>query len=918
MFATTPRAATAFAPLLCAVAACALAGGVVAQEAAEADDDEARDEREVMVVTGTRLRDVISGVPIAVITRQDMLLRGLGSVEDVVRSLPQNFSKVNAAATLDNSMNGVGSIGQSAVDLRNLGEGATLVLVNGRRWVQSSTFGNGAVNLNGIPFNAIERVEVLADGASAIYGADAQAGVINFILRDDFSGAETSLRHDFGANEGDILKVEQTAGVSGEGGALLASLGVERKDPADRRKAGLTSYDFRPRGGTDGRTTFFTQPGNVGYGFPGAFFPAIPLGALPAGDDGTQGVAGRLSPANVVPLDPPALAGDLNGGTAVGENLTGYLSARHQFRDGRLTVFGELAYAKSESETTGTPIGGAYTVPSTNPYNDLPSRPPFVVNVGYIFVAETAAGLIPPRSNEGGQTNLTLTAGLSTELPFSDWTAELSVSHAEEDAYFGFVAANDSLLRERLAGVDADGNPLPQEMIINPFGDGTAQSPAALEGIIGLVTDAGPASANTNTSLQRDYLASAGGRFFDLPGGASQLAIGGEIRIETLDYSSDQSRGTLLVVTKPERTARSVFAEWSLPLVSERNALPGLRELGFKVALRYDDYTFEGPFDGSDAPWREKNFSNASPKLDAVWRPFEGFKVRASWGESFVPPQSSRLFGQESGPFNFVAVIDPENPGAGLQFPNAYFTGNPDLVPELSRNLSAGFDWTPSGVLDGFALQVTFTDIDIRDRIGSITSIAFSTPEQLFDLPGVVERGPEGGIARLNLKSLNIATRQSRSLDTAASYAFDTAVGTFKVGVEGTYTDFLRQVAVPGGTPTYQHGTAAGPERVKAKAFLDVKRDALGLRLQANYSAGYDNTSSRAQVMVDSYTTVDLTGSYTFGESGWRFNAGARNLLNADFPFYDGFGTPWDPRRVDLRGRILHLQVTKAYRLGSK
>ena len=271
----------------------------------------------------------------------------------------------------------------------------------------------------------------------------------------------------------------------------MASLGVERKDPADRRKAGLTSYDFRPRGGTDGRTTFFTQPGNVGYGFPGAFFPAIPLGALPAGDDGTQGVAGRLSPANVVPLDPPALAGDLNGGTAVGENLTGYLSARHQFRDGRLTVFGELAYAKSESETTGTPIGGAYTVPSTNPYNDLPSRPPFVVNVGYIFVAETAAGLIPPRSNEGGQTNLTLTAGLSTELPFSDWTAELSVSHAEEDAYFGFVAANDSLLRERLAGVDADGNPLPQEMIINPFGDGTAQSPAALEGIIGLVTDAG-------------------------------------------------------------------------------------------------------------------------------------------------------------------------------------------------------------------------------------------------------------------------------------------------------------------------------------------------------------------------------------------------------------------------------------------
>lgn len=904
-----------FAMRLGAFAAFAWAGGVGAEQQ---DDNEARGEPEEIVVTGTRLRDVISGVPIVVVTREDMLLRGLGSVEDLVRSLPQNFSDVNAAATLDNSLNSVDAIGQSGVDLRNLGEGSTLVLVNGRRWVQSSSFGNGTVNLNGIPFNAIERVELLTDGASAIYGADAQAGVINFILREDFSGAETSLRQDIGANEGDILKIEQTAGISWDGGTLLASLGYERKDPADRRKAGLTTDDFRSRGGTDGRHTFFTQPGNVGYGFPGAYFAVFPLGALPAGDDGTQGVAGRVSPANLVPLDLPALGGKLNGGTAISDSLTGYLSAKQQFRDGKVTVFGELAYAKSESETTGVPLGGVYTVPATNPYNDLPPRPPFVVNVGYIFIAETAAGLMPPRSNEGSQTNLTLTAGVRAALPFADWEAELSLSHAEEDAYFGFVAGNEDLLRQRLAGVDANGNPLPREQIINPFGDGSAQSPAAVAGIIELATDAGPASANTNTSVQRDYLASASGRFFDLPGGASQLAIGGEIRIETLDYSSDQSRGTLFVVTEPERTARSVFAEWSLPLVSERNEMPGLRQLSLKVALRYDDYSFEGPFDGTDAPWREKNFSNTSPKLDAVWRPLESLKVRASWGESFVPPQTNRLFGQDSGPFNFVRVIDPENPAAGSQFPNTYFTGNPDLVPEVSRNVSAGFDWTPSGFLDGFDLQLTLTDIDIRDRVGSTSSLAFSAPEQLFDLPGVVERGPDGAITRLNLKPLNIAARQSRSVDAAASYAFATGVGNLKVGVEGTYTDYLREVTLPGADPRYQHGTAAGPERLKAKAFVDLQREALGLRLQANYSAGYENTISRVQVMVNSYTTVDLTGSYTFGESGWRLNAGARNLLNADFPFYDGFGTPWDPRRVDLRGRIVHLQVTKAYKLGSR
>ena len=231
MDATALRSVPRFVLRLCAVVAFAWAGAVGAEEQG---DDEARDEPEEearepeeVVVTGTRLRDVISGVPIVVINREDMLLQGLGSVEDLVRSLPQNFSDVNAAATLDNSMNSVDTIGQSAVDLRNLGEGSTLVLVNGRRWVQSSTFGNGAVNLNGIPFNAIERVEVLTDGASAIYGADAQAGVINFILRDDFSGAETSLRQDLGANEGDILKIEQTAGVSWAGGALLRIAGQD-------------------------------------------------------------------------------------------------------------------------------------------------------------------------------------------------------------------------------------------------------------------------------------------------------------------------------------------------------------------------------------------------------------------------------------------------------------------------------------------------------------------------------------------------------------------------------------------------------------------------------------------------------------------------------------------------------------------
>ncbi|MDE0035974.1 MAG: TonB-dependent receptor plug domain-containing protein [Gammaproteobacteria bacterium] len=302
--------------------------------------DDETDDVETLVVTGTRLDRQISGAPVHVITREEMAARGIALIEDAVRSLPQNFSEVNAAATLDNSLNSVGTIGQSSVDLRALGRGS-LVLVNGRRWVQSSTFGDGTVNLNGIPFNAVERIEVLADGASAIYGADAQAGVINFILRSNFVGGETSVRQDIGANDGDVLRFDQTLGLTWDGGQAMAVVGYQENEAVNRQKAGLTTLDFRPLGGADQRGTFATQPGKVGYGFPGSFFQFITLGSLPAGDDGTQGVAARLSPADVTPYDSA-----LNGATAVSDTLTAYLQVSQALRGGTVELYGELNYAE--------------------------------------------------------------------------------------------------------------------------------------------------------------------------------------------------------------------------------------------------------------------------------------------------------------------------------------------------------------------------------------------------------------------------------------------------------------------------------------------------------------------------------------------------------------------------------------------
>ena len=891
------------------LAALLVAGPLAAAEENGDNGDAEADDVETLVVTGTRLSRQISGAPIHVMTREDMAVRGIASIEDAVRSIPQNYSEVNAAATLDNSLNSVGTIGQSAIDLRALGRG-TLVLVNGRRWVQSSTFGDGTANLNGIPFNALERIEVLPDGASAIYGADAQAGVINFILRDNFVGGETSVRQDVGANDGDVLKFDQTLGLTWRGGRAMAVIGYQENDPVNRRKAGLTTLDFRPLGGSDQRTTLFSQPGRVGYGFPGRLFQFITLGSLPPGDDGTGGVAGRLSPANLTPVDSA-----MNGATAVSDSLTAYLQASHGLRDGTVELYAELNYSDNSSHTTGDAVAGVYTVPPTNPYNDVPPFPPFVVTVGYVFDAETRAGLMPPRSNEGGQTNTTATLGATAELPWADWNLDYATTFGAEDAYFGFVAADVELLNQRLAGVDGNGNPLPMEEIINPFGDGSAQSPAAVEGLVGVVTAAGPAAANTNTASQRGHLLTLDGGLFDLPGGVSQIALGAEIRTETLDYSTDQSRATLITVLKPEREAVSVFGEWSFPLVAEHNGIAGVHSLGLKLAVRADDYSFEGPFDGPGTPLSEKSFNHTSPKVDIAWHPVESLKIRASWGESFVPPLTRDLFSSTNGPFNFVRVVDPENPGAGLQFPDAYFTGNPDLTPEVADNLSAGFDWEPAGFLEGLSVAATYVDIDIADRVGRAITIAFEQPELLFEISGMVERAPDGSIARLNLLPVNIAARHSRSVDATISYGFDTALGSFRVGLDATYTDFLRDTTLPGAASTDLHGTPNGPERIKGRGFVNLSRGDLTVNLNANYSDSYHNPSFAAPHDVDSYLTFDLTGSYRFGGSGWQINAGSRNLFDADFPFFNGAGTPWDPRRVDTRGRIIYLQVKKSYDL---
>jgi iron complex outermembrane recepter protein len=865
----------------------------------ESEDDKAKGQREVpqlqqIVVTGSHLKTSLAAVtaPIIIITAAEIKAMGFNTAEDVVCSLSQDFSSINSASTLDNNLNTNDSQGQAAADLRGLGPDNTLILVNGRRRAVSSTFGD-IVNLNTIPVGAIDRVEIMTDGASAVYGSDAVAGVINFILKKNYQGGETHLREDIGANGGDTSTLEQDLGDHWSSGDVTFSGRYSRSNPVLSSRAGYTTSDFTNIGWDDWRVTTQGQPGVVAG-----------LGSLPANDNGTDGIAGKLSPANIVPYDKASDPFDVVARTS---NLSFDLNAEQRLASG-IQLYGEITYAHNTSFSDDGPLQAlSVGVPADNAYNNL-GMP---VTVRYIFERETQDGLMPPEQSLSDQRALGAILGLKITLP-GDWTLDVSANHSREDTTYDESQIDPTLLAQHLSGVNAQGQPVPASQQLNLFGNGTAQSAAA---VAGLVSWNVPGYVEPdNFATEDDGQITAQGAVAKLPGGDLQLAAGGEFRRETLDYPTP---GVGLGTGHPARDVKAAYAELNAPLVGEGNRLPGIYALNVYGAARWEEYSIKGQFDGPDAPDSEVTFSKASPKVGLSWFPVQTLKFRATYGRAFVAPLLTDMFGTTTGPIPNPGIpyVDPKNPQEGFIYPPFYSAYNSDLRPETAKDSTVGLDWNPMGALRGLAVTVTYDRIDFSNLI--VNAYEYLTdPSVLFNLPGVIQRNSSGQVTGIYLEAVNIGDRYSRSIDASINYDLDTRVGRLSFGASGTYTDRLEDIAAPGDAPLILEGTQDGPERVKGRAWTTWARNNYGIDLYANYASSYINTDliSPAQLgpqAVKHYTTFDLTGFYSLPK-GITINAGARNLTNAKPPFFNYY-EPWDSRRVDLRGRIVYLELVARY-----
>ncbi|HWC19257.1 MAG TPA: TonB-dependent receptor, partial [Terriglobales bacterium] len=854
------------------------------------------DSLQQVTVTGSHLKTTGSATvsPLQIITSDDIKNMGFNTVEDVLRSVSQNYGSLNSQTLRDQlSPYSQDALGQSAADLRGLGPENTLVLVNGHRRASSSTFGN-IVNVNTIPVGSIDHIEIMTDGASAVYGSDAVAGVINFILKKNYQGGETHLRQELGENGGDSTTLEQTLGDNWRSGNVTFSGRFSKSNPVDSLRAGYTTSDFTARGGDDWDPTFYGQPGVV-----------FSLGCLPPGDNGTNGVAAKLSPTNCVPYD---LASNPYDVIAAQKTYSIDVNAE-QSLSGWARAYAEFSFSKTSSDASnGAATEPFLTVPTTNRFNDLGTSP----FVGYVFLNETRQGLLPGLETKTAQSAPAELIGVKFDLPKS-WTLDVSFNHSREDTYFNSLRVDTDILNERVSGVDANGNPIPANQQLNVFGNGTAQNPAALNGLVHW--DVGGYYIKDDYSTNDSGLVTAEGAVLHLPGGDARLAIGGELRREAL-YYNDVSYSTTLLVAEPSRRIEAGFGELNIPLVGENNRLPGIYSLNLYGAGRWEQYSINGPFDGTGAPERTVNFDQVSPKLGLSWHPVQELKVRATYGKSFVAPQLNQLFKSVVGPYNFIPYTDPTT-GATV-FPNSFITGNPNLKPETAKSYTAGLDWKPTGSLTGLAASVNYNRIDFVDRIAD--ALDYYGTALFFNLPGVVVRDAAGTIVQVNLMPVNVATRFSESVDAQVTYDLNTHVGHLNFGIAGTYTDNLRDDAGGGAPPVWLAGTQNGPMRVKARAWTGWSRNKYGFNLYANYSSSYTNTNFSSPTAlppqsVEHYTTFDLNGFYELPK-GFSIRAGVRNLTNAAFPFINNSQqVPWDSRIVDLRGRAIYLELSSKYGL---
>jgi len=846
---------------------------------------------EEVVVTGSHIRGAeVAGSKVILISREQIDASGYGRVEDVLATVTQNFNRANAAVSQPE--HAFFNLNHGAeVQLRGLGVGTTLTLVNGQRQGASGYQGQ-FTDVSTIPVSAIERIEILPEGTAALYGSDAIGGVVNIILRRNFEGIEARVRGSATDSDTTERSAALLLGHAGPRGNVLVGFQFNDSDAlrCSARAYCAANADFRRFGGTDLRG-FASNPGTI-------LDPKTlaPIAAIPHGQDGTQLTAGQLVPGAANYTD------NVTNNDILPKQImrSAFVSTSYKVTE-QWEISADGRYSSRDFRFTYPVPPGDFLVPATNAFNHLG---------GPVLVAYDFSRDFGPVLDTGPTKSYFGSAAVKGVLP-KGWQINLAGAYAKASAeYFD---ANFTLNYTAIDAALASSDPA---TALNLFGDGSHTSPAALAAL--RAQNVTYDDLNVFTTASANVIAD--GPILNWRAGVIRLAVGGEFRHE-------HSAG-INISENPEdrgRLIRSGFFELAVPMMGPHGGSAANR-LDLSLAGRYDSYSDVG--------------STFNPKVGFSWRPLALIKLRGNWGTSFRAPPFFWSNRDQVGDSSIADVVDPRSP-TGYTRALVLVGPLPDLKPETARAWTAGVDLTPRAI-PNLSLSLTYFNIDYQGKIqhAGPDTVFFLTQEA--QLTPLITRNPTqaqidavcikpplfgGGCnqpiaAILDGRWRNLASLKTRGVDAALDYLLHTTWGKVSASLNGTYMSDLKQQIGPTAAVVDLVNTVGNPPSLRLVGNLSWSLRGWTVQSTVNHTGAYRDPGSAPARKVDSWTTVDLNIGYRVdGGSGWlantQANLGIINVFDQRPPFvnqFDPSGTfGYDPASATLLGRGVSLQVVKRW-----
>lgn len=855
-----------------------------------------------IVVTGSRIRGAPpAGARVVTIGREEIERSGYATTQQIMQALPQNFGGGANEGTIGFTIRGNSNANLgygSSVNLRGLGSTSTLTLIDGNRVALGGVSGL-FVDLSLIPASAIERVEILADGASAIYGSDAVAGVVNVRLRNDFEGAETRAR--FGAADGfEEWQVGQLAGAGWSSGHVTLGYEYYYRGNLAASDRNYATEDLRPFGGPDYRKSF-ANPGTI-IAADGSVY------GIPQGQEGTQ-----LTPGQLLAGRPNLADGRANSDILPRQKRHAAFASLTQSLAPWLRLTAQGFYAVRHSDVRMTPDNyGNIVVPVTNPFYVDPIGTGRPVRVNYDFTKD-----LGPQMRRAAVRTWSATAGLEATL--GRWRAELRGSYGVQRERDRSVNIPNYV---RLAQALADPDPA---TAYNVFGDGAFTPRKTIERVRGF-------RENNGTSRVRAAALKLDGPLFALPGGTARLAVGGEIRSErynarsvTFDFSAEPVDGGSAGFPIARRV-KAAYAELSLPLVGPDQAIPLVEALDVSLAGRIERYSDFG--------------TSANPKIGATWKIGGGLALRSSWGTSFRAPSFADIrTGPGTAAYIPLPVPDPASP-TGSTNVLALIGSNPDTGPEKADTWTLGAVYAPP-TLPGLRLDIGYFDIRYRDRIANLGTdymsflgnrglygslITDNPPPDLlaryygdgnFRNPFGIPAGAIGAI--VDGRTLNLSSVHMTGLDFDLGYAFTAGKMEVTAGVSGAWIFAQRQRITPTAPTEDVVSTIGNPVDLRLRGRLNLSNGPWNLAAFVNYVNDYRNSAVLPAARVSSWTTLDLQLGYDLQKilPGTRLALSVSNLFDRKPPYVQNANifsaSGYDPDNASPVGRLVALQLVKTW-----